>query len=146
LLNSTKTEFDTFKQQKENEFKNIRLSTIKGEAMKKIKFKSGISEIEKRGFESLIADRYKIDLDDKGEAFISDKEGNRIKSAKVTGTFKNIDDVLAEEAIAAKVIEINPHANGRAYTPSNNGQPAVPAAPVAGQANGQRTVHPSALL
>lgn len=147
LLKTVKTEYDGFKVQKEQELKGMKLNMVKDEAIKKMKFKQGLSDIEKRGFLSKLNDDYKIDLDDKGEPYIADKEGNRIKNPKVTGTFKGIDDVLLDLATKEKLIEMNPHAGSKApnYSASaSNGQSQqnIPE----GNAMAPRYVHPSAIV
>ena len=105
---TTLSEFTAFKEQTAGQIKGIKLATLKDAAFGKLKLKSNISDIEKAGFNSIVQEKYSFDLDEKGELFVADKKGERIKSEKVTGTFKNIDEVLQEEAIKANVYAINP--------------------------------------
>jgi len=116
LWEQTKGLFEQEKSGWVNEKKNIKLSSKVGDAFKSIKWKTGVSEIEKKGFLSLVNEKYKIDLDEKDELFIADSQGQRIKHPKKNGEFKNINEVLEEEGKAANVWEGNPIA-GRAGQP-----------------------------
>ena len=108
LHENTVQEFTTFKEQAQTQIKGIKLTTLKDQAFGKLKFKSNITEVEKAGFHAIVESKYKLDFDDKGELYIGDKEGNRIKSASVTGAHKTIDEVLQDEAVKANVLAIAP--------------------------------------
>jgi len=119
-----------------NEKKNIKLTSRVGDAFKGIKWKTGATEIEKKGFLALVNEKYKLDLDEKDELFIADSQGQRIPHPKKNGEFKGINEILEDEGKAANIWEGNPLA-GRA-TPqkpihqngSNLQQPAFTGSPV----------------
>ena len=108
LLNTTKNDFDLFK--KEQIIKN-KLETINGlkkSALNKLEFKQDISPVEKMGFETILNEKYEIDLDETNNPFLKDKKTNqRIPSKKVTGQFMTFDEILQEELISNKLIRIN---------------------------------------
>lgn len=139
LLQSTKNDFEGFKTQTATERKNDKLNIFKEQSLGKLKFKPNIKEVEKAGFLSIIDSKYDLDLDEQGSLFVKDKKGERLKSAKVVGTFKSVEEVLEEEALKAEVIQINPNANanGRPTAPMANGHQ-VNANPVPVNTNGQK--------
>lgn len=107
LLNSVKTEYEGFKEQSEKSIKGIKLNILKKDAFSKLKLRPDISEIEKKGFDSVIHEKYNFDIDENESVFVTDKKGAKIPSTKVTGTFKTVTEILEEEAIAGKLALIN---------------------------------------
>ena len=108
LLEETKHKFEAAEQSWLSKEKGIKLSSKVGDALKGIKWKTGATEIEKKGFLAVVNEKYKIDLDEKDELFISDSKGERIKHPKKNGEFKSINEVLEEEGKAANIWEGNP--------------------------------------
>lgn len=103
-----------------------------------IKWKSGITDLEKKGFDKLFNEKYSTDLDEKDTLIITDKSGKQIPNPKVAGTFLSVSEVLEMEGVANKVWEINPHKN-------NNQQrqdPQNPTTVVTPPAQGGRTIAP----
>ncbi len=149
LFESSKQNWEAKEQGWANEKKGIKLSSKAGDALKAIKWKTGVSEIEKKGFLATVNEKYKLDLDEKDELFIADIKGQRIPHPKKNGEFKNINEILEEEGKAANIWEGNPiaaratpqrpiHQNGPqiqqpAFNGPQNGRPRVLAA--AAQAN-----------
>ncbi len=149
LFESSKQNWEAKEQGWANEKKGIKLSSKAGDALKAIKWKTGVSEIEKKGFLATVNEKYKLDLDEKDELFIADIQGQRIPHPKKNGEFKNINEILEEEGKAANIWEGNPiaaratpqrpiHQNGSqiqqpAFNGPQNGRPRVLAA--AAQAN-----------
>jgi len=74
-----------------------------------IKWKAGITDLEKRGFNSTFNEKYSTDIDDKDNLIITDKSGKQIPNPKVAGAFLSVAEVLEMEGVANKVWEINPH-------------------------------------
>ena len=71
---------------------------------------NSISDITLRGFKSVIAEKYVIDLEDDGNAIVKDKKsGERLKSTAKAGSFLGISDVLLKEATDAGIIQKNVH-------------------------------------
>ena len=108
LLDTTTNDFNAFKETSTKNIKGVKLDILKKDAFSKLKLRPDISEIEKRGFNSMIADSYDFDIDETETLIITDKKGARIPSTKVTGTFKSIDEILEEEAVKGKVFQLNP--------------------------------------
>lgn len=111
LFEQTKQSFEQERQSFANEKKGIKMQSKVGDAFKSIKWKTGASEIEKKGFLSLVNEKYKIDLDEQDELFIADSKGQRIPHPKKNGEFKNISEILEEEGRAAGIWEGNPIAD-----------------------------------
>jgi len=116
LFEQTKQTIEQERQGWQNEKKGIKLTSKVGDALKAIKWKTGATEIEKKGFLALVNEKYKLDLDEKDDLFIADIQGQRIPHPKKHGEFKGINEILEEEGKAANVWEGNPIA-GRAGTP-----------------------------
>lgn len=141
LHDDTKQQLQKTEQTYAEQIKGIKVQTIKQQALAGITWKKDITELERKGFESLINDNYKIDLDDKGEAFIADKTGKRIKSDKKAGEFKSISEVLMDEAIKNKLHQVNPHAG----KPGQSGAGFNLPAPQQNDNKKTRIAHPAAL-
>ena len=107
LLNSTKTEFDSFKSKTAEEIKNKTLSVHKKEVYSKAKFLPEANEFTKKGFLNSFEESYILDLDENESPIILDKAGKRIASTKTAGTFKTPQEVLEEELIKAKLYPLN---------------------------------------
>ena len=75
-----------------------------------IKIDPSVSDITLRGFKSVIAEKYVIDLEEDGQAIVKDKKsGERLKSTAKAGSFLAISDVLLKEATDAGIIQKNVH-------------------------------------
>lgn len=128
LLDQTTEQFNGFKEQASTQIKGVKLDVHKRDAFGKLKFKSDISDIERRGFNATIDEKYVFDLDETEKPIIKNKKGEMIPSTKVTGAFKSVDEVLQEEAIVAKVFALNPNSGQQKPAPINlGGQQAAPA-------------------
>lgn len=122
LLSKTATDFEGYKKDTANKFKETTLNRYKNEALGKVKFKQNATEVEKKGFMTILADKYDFDLDENEQFFVKDKKsGQRIPSSKVTGQFKTAEEILNEELIANKLAEINPNGGQRVvYSTQSN--------------------------
>lgn len=110
LLNTTKTDYETFQQNTEKEKKNIKLDFFKSQALAKVKFKADINEYEKEGYISKIEKSLVFDLDENGKLIVLNKDGKRIPSTKQTGAFMEAEEVLQEEAVKGGLFKLNPDA------------------------------------
>lgn len=124
LLNSTKSEFEQAQNKWQSEVKNVKLNVLTKDAFSKVKLKNDISEFEKKGYISTIAEKYQFDLDETENLVVKNKQGERLKSSKVTGAFKTIDEILEEEAITGGLYQINKD-GGKVVKPINFGQPDI---------------------
>lgn len=108
LLQKTSTEFEGFKKDQVTKSKSDTINNYKKSALGKLEYKQDITPVERLGFESVLNDKYDIDLDEQNTPFIKDKKtGQRIPSKKVTGQFMSFDEILNEELIANKLAKIN---------------------------------------
>lgn len=123
LLSATTSEYNQFKEKAQNDVKGIKLSVKTKDAFSKIKLKPDISEFEKKGYYSTIQEKYQFDLDEQDNLVVKNKKGEAIPSAKTAGTFKTIEEILEEEAIAGKLLQLN-NDGGKPKTPTTTfGQP-----------------------
>ena len=133
LKTSLATEFETFKSQSANQVKSVKLDYFRTNLMSKLPFKAGITELEKTGFDSYVSSNYKLDFDDTGKEFVTDAQGERIRSSKKADEFKTPDEVFVEVADKFGILAKNPQAgkpvgqpfnpNQAPTTPSNGGTP-----------------------
>lgn len=107
LLNSTKSEFEQSQQKWQSQIKDTKLNVLTKDAFSKVKLKNDISEFEKKGYYSTIKEKYQFDIDEQENLIVKNAKGERIPSAKTTGTFKTIDEILEEEAVAGNLYKMN---------------------------------------
>lgn len=126
LLTKTSSEFEGFKKDQQVRAKNEAINNFKKAHLGKLEFKQDITPVEKMGFESVLAEKYEIDIDEAEGPFPKDKKtGQRIPSKKQVGKFMSFEEILHEELIANKLAKINP-AGGKPAP--KYGQPPVAAA------------------
>ena len=108
LLNDTKTQFETFKSQKDNEIRDFKLSTTLSKHYGDANYKSDITDIEKVGFRTYMDNKYKADFDENGNPFMVNRQtGERIKNEKKMGEFMGIGDIINMELSAQKLMAVN---------------------------------------
>lgn len=73
----------------------------------KIQWKQDISDYEKKGFLADQRARYKAQKDEKGSPFATDAEGNRISDPTKPSRFKELDEILTENAKTAKLWKVH---------------------------------------
>jgi hypothetical protein len=122
LLTNTKSEYENAQNKWTSEIKNVKLNVLTKDAFGKVKLKSDISEFEKKGYYSTISEKYNFDLDETENIIVKNSKGERIPSSKTTGTFKTIDEILEEEAIAGNLFKVNQD-GGKVKQQINFGQP-----------------------
>lgn len=103
---STQTEFEGFKTTVEEEKKTGKVKQYEQQAWSSYKWPSGIDELKKEGFISYINKKYKVQLDETGQPYPTDVNGNRIKSGKTHGAFKELDEILVEEGTVKQVYAV----------------------------------------
>lgn len=127
LLDKAVKDFSEFKNDTTTKTKETTLKSFRDTAMGKLKFKPDITAVEKMGFEGVVDSKYILELDDSQALVVKSKEtGEKIPSDKVTGQFKNIDEVLGEELIENKLVSLNP--DGGKAAPASTSPTAKPAA------------------
>lgn len=90
---TTASEFDTFKSNKENEVKTWKITNLVKEAKSKIPFVDGMTEIQRTGFEAVVNSNYIFDLDG-DNVVVKDSKGNFVPSKSKAGQFATVDEVL----------------------------------------------------
>lgn len=110
LLNSTKSDFESFKTNTATEIKNTKLSVHEKEIFSKAKFLPDANDFTKKGFFAAFKEKYTIDLDENESPVITTKKGEKLISKKVSGQFKTVSEVLEDELIDAKLFQLNPDA------------------------------------
>jgi len=104
------SEYNQFKEAKQNELKNYKIDVLKKDIFSKIKFSNDVTDVAKIGYNALIESKYSIDFDESGEPIVVDKKkGERIPNEKVAGKYKTPFEIFEEEAIANKLIATNEH-------------------------------------
>lgn len=107
MIGSLTNEYESFKQKATGEIKNVKLDVLKKDVISKVKFKQDISDFEKKGYMATVQEKYIFDLDENEQLTVLDRNGNKIPSQKVTGTFKTAQEILEEEALAGKLYQVN---------------------------------------
>jgi hypothetical protein len=141
------TEHEKYKQEVIVQARSGKISDHKKAKLGEYKFKQGISEIEKLGFNAILEEKFEVDLDEKsGDFIVLDKKTKKqMPSAKIAGELKSLDEVIDELAVS-QGINLKNEFNGKpAFStqvkPTVAGQPAqVNGAPV----QSARELHPLA--
>lgn len=107
LLGSVKGEFDIYKENTQKSIKDTALNIHKKEIFGKAKFAEGTKDLEKKGFWTTIAEKYKFDLDETENPIILNGKGEKIVSKKTAGTFMTPEEVIEEELVSANLFQLN---------------------------------------
>ena len=146
---STGEEFEKYKTEVSNTIKQKEIDFRLSKAKELLKLRSKINEAERAGFEAILKNRLKFDLDDSGQLVTMNASGERIKSKVKAGDFMPADEAIQEIVNELGLGETNPHAGKAApQAPSmfgmNNRTPRpMPAAQPPAMATGKR-IHPRA--
>lgn len=100
LLESTKTRLAEVETEKTTAVKGVKLDIAKKDIFAKLKFSDTVGEVGRRGFESIVSEKYKLDIEDEtGNAIILDAKTNaRIQSAAKSSEFATPDEIFTSEA------------------------------------------------
>ena len=128
---------EKIKQEYAEREKSAKLASVFDKAMGNVKLDPQVGEVTLKGFKTVVAEKYIIDLEDDAPVVKYRATGEKIKNTAKAGTFLGIDDVLLKEATELGIIQKNPAA-GKA-TPR---VPAIPMAPNQPQPSQPRRVHP----
>lgn len=104
---TAKKEFEAKEVEFNGKLKGTILDTRKADLERDFKWSSDADELKKEGFKSVMAKKYKLDLDESGTLEIFNSKGERIPNPKKNGTFKTPLEVFEEEGLAAKVWAAN---------------------------------------
>lgn len=139
LLDSTKTEYETFKADSEAKFKNLKISTAFGKLKETVapKLSENMSEADRFYFENKIKESFKFDFDEKDTLQVLDSEGKRIQNPKKIGTFLTPEEAVEMKAAELKYLKQNP--GGKPAPAQQQQQQQVQPQGV------ERRIHPNAL-
>lgn len=146
---STGEEFEKYKLEVSNTIKQKEIDFRLSKAKESLKLRSKINEAERAGFEAILKNRLKFDLDDSGQLVTMNANGERIKSKVKAGDFMPADEAIQEIVNELGLGETNPHAGKPApQAPAmfgmNNRTPRpMPSAQPPAMASGKR-IHPRA--
>lgn len=94
LLDLRVNEFDEYKSKKEEEISSFKLNTFYNSSMNSANYKNGISDLEKKGFDTHMRDKYTYQFDESGNLWPYSKETNsRIPHPKDMNKFMSLDEV-----------------------------------------------------
>jgi vacuolar-type H+-ATPase subunit I/STV1 len=97
LLNSLKQEHETFKTTVIEEKRKTKKDAYVKEAFSVLEFSPEVDELKKKGFEAIVSQAYKVELDDKDEPFVVDSATNqRVKNPEKSGEFMGLKELLLE--------------------------------------------------
>lgn len=113
MLEATKNEFNSFKENTAKELKNSKLNFQKEQLLGGIAWKPGIKDIEKQGFLAIVDKSVNFDFDETGKFVITDKEGHLIPNKAKHGEHLSPEEWLKDATVKNEVIAINPHAAGK---------------------------------
>lgn len=100
LLESTKTKLTEVEAEKVTAVKGVKLDIARKDIFGKLKFSETVGEVGRRGFESIVSEKYKLDIDDEtGAAIILDAKTNaRIQSPAKSTEFATPEEIFTAEA------------------------------------------------
>lgn len=138
--------YDKEKGEWEGKFKSFKIGNHSETAKAKIasKLKTDMSAAEKLGFDAALKE-FVLDLDDKENPIVKDKDGNRLQNKAKAGSFLTLEEAYELKANELNLIKknnggANPGQNFFAGNQNQNNNGGEPAKSVTG-----RTIHPSAL-
>lgn len=135
----------------EGKFKEFKIKNHLETAKSKLsnKMLSELSQVQRLGFDASLKDNLIIDMDDKEEIVVKNREGKRIPNPAKVGTYLNLEEALELEADKLGLIKKNNGNNTNQQlfqsqstnnnNNNNNGQSQQ------AQAGTQRRIHPNAL-
>ncbi len=107
---STGEEFEKYKSDISTAMKQKEIDYKVSKAKESLKLRAKINEAERAGFESILKNRLKFDMDDTGSLVIMNSNGERIKSKVKAGDFMPAEEAMQEIVNELGLGETNPHA------------------------------------
>jgi hypothetical protein len=107
---STGEEFEKYKSDISTAMKQKEIDYKVSKAKESLKLRAKINEAERAGFESILKNRLKFDMDDTGSLVIMNFNGERIKSKVKAGDFMPAEEAMQEIVNELGLGETNPHA------------------------------------
>jgi hypothetical protein len=107
---STGEEFEKYKSDISTSMKQKEIDYKVSKAKESLKLRAKINEAERAGFEAILKNRLKFDMDDSGSLVIMNGNGERIKSKVKAGDFMPAEEAMQEIVNELGLGESNPHA------------------------------------
>lgn len=105
MLDAAKQEYSTLQENVEQEKKSWMINQSYQDAFKKHKLSDTVDEYKLKGFESVIKEKYKFDLDD-NRVVVYNSDGERVKN-KNKSDFASLEEVLGQELESANMLKKN---------------------------------------
>lgn len=110
-------EYATFQSDSNTREVKNKIQFISEQAFNEVKFKEGITDVERLGFKGLFDSKFNLGLDpENGAVIVTDKEGKKINNPDKAGDFLNLGSLLEQEANGQKLLKLN--ANGGQTAPA----------------------------
>ena len=107
---STGEEFERYKLDMASSLKNKEVDFRLAKAKETLKMRPKINEAERAGFEAILKNRLKFDLDDNGQLITMNANGERIKSKVKAGDFMPAEEAMQDIINELGLGDTNPHA------------------------------------
>lgn len=104
-LFNTNKEKQEIQDNTQKQLKEFKIGHLLMEKKNKLTFKDDITPLEKEGFNTLINNKYKFDLEE-DKLIVTDTDGNKIKNEKNTD-YLGVEDILSIEAVNNKIAKMN---------------------------------------
>ncbi len=107
---STGEEFEKYKYEMASSLKQKEVDFRLAKAKEVLKMRPKINEAERAGFEAILKNRLKFDLDDNGQLVTMNANGERIKSKVKAGDFMPAEEAMQDIINELGLGDTNPHA------------------------------------
>jgi len=107
---STGEEFEKYKFEMASSLKQKEVDFRLAKAKEVLKMRPKINEAERAGFEAILKNRLKFDLDDNGQLVTMNANGERIKSKVKAGDFMPAEEAMQDIINELGLGDTNPHA------------------------------------
>ena len=107
---STGEEFEKYKFEMASSLKQKEVDFRLAKAKEVLKMRPKINEAERAGFEAILKNRLKFDLDDNGQLVTMNANGERIKSKVKAGDFMSAEEAMQDIINELGLGDTNPHA------------------------------------
>jgi hypothetical protein len=120
LVKTMKDQLKNSESEYKTKLKQYKIGDTYKSALSQIKFASTVDELKRKGFESLLSEKYELDVDETDAVFIKDKSsGGRIPNPAKNGEFLGVADVISFEAEKNNMIQKNNSHNSFTFGNAN---------------------------
>jgi len=90
--------------------RNVKVNASWDDAYKGIEWNEGVDELKREGFDAKARKKYKVDIQDDGNARLLDASGNPVPHPKKAGEYLSLTEALKKDADEFGLTKKNPHA------------------------------------